>query len=194
MLPVFLLWDALAMMLIGMALFRLDVLQGGRSPQFYRRLALVGLIVGFGVNAVEVQAALAADFDLLSVFANMRPTYHVGRLAVALGYVGIVVLVVQAGRLHALTARLSAVGRMALTNYLMHSVICLFVFTGAGLALVGELSRASVYLVVLAIWAAAARAQSVVARALPLRTVGVAVAVADLRGPPAAGPLGPSGR
>ena len=151
-LPVFLLWDALAMMLIGMALFRLDVLQGGRSPRFYRTLALVGLLVGVGVNVVEVRGALAADFDLRRVFAQMQPTYHLGRLAVALGYIGIVVLVVQAGRLTALTSRLSAVGRMALTNYLMHSIICLFVFTGAGLALVGELSRASIYVVVVAIW------------------------------------------
>jgi len=48
--------------------------------------------------------------------------------------------------------RLAAVGRMALTNYLMHSLICLFVFTGAGLGLVGELSRAQLYLVVFTIW------------------------------------------
>ena len=41
---------------------------------------------------------------------------------------------------------------MALTNYLMHSLICLFIFTGAGLGLVGSLSRAELYVVVVAIW------------------------------------------
>jgi len=48
--------------------------------------------------------------------------------------------------------RLASVGRMALTNYLMHSLICMLVFTGAGLGLVGSLGRAEIYGVVLAIW------------------------------------------
>ncbi|NLG76985.1 MAG: DUF418 domain-containing protein, partial [Xanthomonadaceae bacterium] len=47
-----------------------------------------------------------------------------------------------------------AVGRMALTNYLSHSVICLFVFTGAGLALYGQLERYQLYYIVLAVWVA----------------------------------------
>ena len=41
---------------------------------------------------------------------------------------------------------------MALTNYLAQSVICLFVFTGAGLGLFGYLQRYQLYYVVLAIW------------------------------------------
>ena len=48
--------------------------------------------------------------------------------------------------------RLAAVGRMALTNYLMHSLIALFLFTGAGLSLVGLLDRWHLYGVVLVIW------------------------------------------
>jgi uncharacterized protein len=41
---------------------------------------------------------------------------------------------------------------MALSNYLMHSLICLFIFTGAGFGLVGELERWALYVVVFAIW------------------------------------------
>ena len=38
--PVFLLWDALAMMLLGMALYKFEVLQGTRSLAFYKKLAI----------------------------------------------------------------------------------------------------------------------------------------------------------
>ena len=82
----------------------------------------------------------------------MQPTYHFGRLGMAFGYMGLIVLLVRAARASWLTSRLAAVGRMALTNYLLHSLICAIVFTGAGFALVGELSRASMYIVVLGIW------------------------------------------
>ena len=42
---------------------------------------------------------------------------------------------------------------MALTNYLSTSVICMFLFTGAGLAWYAQLQRHELYYVVFAIWA-----------------------------------------
>ena len=41
---------------------------------------------------------------------------------------------------------------MALTNYLMHSLICLFIFTGAGLGLLEQMTRWQIYGVVFGIW------------------------------------------
>ena len=49
--------------------------------------------------------------------------------------------------------RLEAVGQMAFTNYIMHSVICTFVFFGYGLNYYAELEFYEIYFVVLAIWA-----------------------------------------
>jgi uncharacterized protein len=51
-----------------------------------------------------------------------------------------------------LKASLAAVGRMALTNYIMHSVICMFIFTGVGFGLFGKLERFELLYVVFAIW------------------------------------------
>lgn len=51
-----------------------------------------------------------------------------------------------------ITPRLAAVGRMALTNYLMHSVICAILFTGLGLGLVGQFDRFELYGIVIMIW------------------------------------------
>jgi uncharacterized protein len=55
--------------------------------------------------------------------------------------------------LSAVMRTFSAVGQMALTNYLTQSLICMFVFTGAGLGLYGHLERHELYYVVAAIWA-----------------------------------------
>ncbi len=151
-LPVILFWDALAMMLLGMALYKYGILQGQRSRKFYMRLMCVGFCVGLLVNGVEVHRAFSHDFALLSVFAQAQATYHMGRLGMAMGYLGLIMLLVDSAHWQGLRYRLAAVGRMALTNYLMHSLLCLFIFTGAGLALVGTLSRWQLYMVVLAIW------------------------------------------
>ena len=70
----------------------------------------------------------------------------------AAGYLAVIMLVCKLAILPGLCSRLSAVGRMALTNYLSHSLICLILFTGLGFSLVGQLERWMLYLIVLAIW------------------------------------------
>ncbi len=151
--PVILFWDALAMMLLGMALFKMGVLDASRTTGFYVRFMLIGFAVGLITNVYEVAAGFAADFDVASTFAYMKPSYHVGRLGMAAGYLGLVMLICKSAWLPATRRRLAAVGRMALTNYLAHSLIALFLFTGAGFALVGTLERWMLYLIVFAIWA-----------------------------------------
>ncbi len=151
-LPIYLFWDALVMMLLGMALYKYGVLQGDRPRGFYKLLMAGGFTVGLLVNASEVYRAVDADFALLSVFAQMQFTYHIGRLGMALGYIGLLLLIMDAHFWSGLRRRLACVGRMALTNYLMHSLLAVFLFTGAGFALLDELTRAQLYGVVLAIW------------------------------------------
>ena len=150
--PLFILWDALLMMLLGMALFKMDVLRGGLSVAGAKRLALSGLGLGLLLNGWEVYRALEAELSLLSVFAQLNGSYHLGRGAMTLGYLGLVAWLLQAGWLATLMTRLAAVGRMALSNYLMHSLLALLIFSGGGLGLIGVLSRAQLYLLVLAIW------------------------------------------
>ena len=152
LIPAILFWDALVMMMIGMALYKAGVLQGDRSRMFYWRLMIAGFTVGLTINSFEVFRAVNSDMAVLSTLGQMQFTYQFGRLGMALGYIGLIILLLKAGVMSWLRLRLGAVGRMALTNYLMHSFICLFVFTGAGLGLVDELSRAQLYVVVFAIW------------------------------------------
>jgi uncharacterized protein len=85
----------------------------------------------------------AHDFDPLYAFAYGWAPNYVGSLVVALGHIGLVMLLIKTGFVQSLLQRFAAVGRMALTNYLMHSVILTTVFYGYGLGLYGDVARFS---------------------------------------------------
>ena len=150
--PALFLLDALMMMVVGMALYKLGVLELKRKAGFYLKMMCVGLTVGLLINAYEIWVCVRSGMDVLETNPYMRPTYHAGRLALGLGYLGAILYVIQVGWLQSIRARLAAVGRMALTNYLMQSLLGMLVFSGAGLGLVGQLSWSQIYLVVVAIW------------------------------------------
>jgi uncharacterized protein len=68
-----------------------------------------------------------------------------------IGHLGLILLFVRSGVLGWLRRALAAVGRMAITNYLMHSAICLVIFILMGKY--GQFERHQLYYVVFAIWA-----------------------------------------
>ena len=145
--------DALAMMLLGMALFKLGILDASRPQLWYLRLAATGFGLGLVTNLWELQVAFAGNLELLSTFAMFIPTYHLGRLGMALGYLGAIMAICKSDALPRVRNALATVGRMALTNYLVQSLIGLVVFTGAGFALVGTLERWQLYPIVLIVCA-----------------------------------------
>ena len=147
--PMFLVWDALVFMCIGMALYRYRVLQGAQSSRFYMFTALAGFVVGLTINTYEIYLMIASGFDILATFPFFKPTYQLGRFGMALGWLSVLIL---AMRRFGIGRRLAAVGRMALTNYLMQSLICLCIFSGIGFGLLGALHRTELYIVVLLIW------------------------------------------
>jgi uncharacterized protein len=75
-----------------------------------------------------------------------------GSVPVALGHVGVLILVVKLGLCRIVTLGLARAGQMAFTNYLMQSVLCSLIFYGFGLGLAGELNRPAQVLVAVGIW------------------------------------------
>jgi uncharacterized protein len=148
----FFLWRSGGMMALGQALVKWSVLTGSQSSRFYFALALAGYVVGlplvwFGMQRLEaVQFAVPQRYmlDLYNYF---------GSIAVALGHVGFVLWLLRAWPTSIWFGRLAAVGRMALTNYLMQSMICTTLFYGYGFNLFGRLDYAWQLLVVAAVWA-----------------------------------------
>jgi uncharacterized protein len=146
-------WIAGGRMLVGMGLMKLGVFAAARPARSYTRLVALGYGVGLPLVAYDTAQLFANDFRLPALILSLFVYNHVGSIFVALGHVGVVMLVCQSGLLPRLTARLAAVGRMALTNYLMQSVICTTIFYGYGFGLYGSVSRTGLVGVVLAVWA-----------------------------------------
>lgn len=143
MLPFFGIWRIGALMLLGMALMKLGVFSGERSSRFYRRMMFAGYGFGLPLTVFSGLDLYAHDFDRIYVQRYGSIANYAGSIVVAFGHVGLVMLVVKLGYLRRLTQRFAAVGRMALTNYLLHSVILTTVFYGYGLGLFGRVSRFS---------------------------------------------------
>lgn len=144
-------WDVLSMMLIGIALFRWGILTAEKPTGFYLTMAGIGYAIGIAINYYEMKLVTDDNFSMLS-FSKSNITYYWGRVFVAMGHVGLIMLFCKAPVLTWMKNGLSAVGKMALTNYMMHSVICMIFFTGVGFGMFGRLERYELLYVVFSIW------------------------------------------
>lgn len=146
-------WEIAGRMLIGMGLMKLGVFSARRSPRFYRRLAALGYGAGLPLTLFGLFDVLARH-DLKAIDAPWGLlAFGLGMVPMALGHTAVVMLAYQSGTRPEWMARLAAVGRMALTNYLMTSLICTTLFYGYGFGLFAKLDRPALWLVVLAVWA-----------------------------------------
>ena len=135
------LWRVTALMLFGMALIKPGVLSAERPADFYRKMMLICYAIGLPLTAYSAIDLSAHGFDPLYAMQNGGLANYFGSIIVGLGHIGVVMLLIKTGFVQRLLERFAAVGRMALTNYLMHSVILTTVFYGYGLGLYGEIPR-----------------------------------------------------
>ena len=143
----FIFLDVISLMLIGMALMKLGVFTLQRSSRFYWLMMLVGYGIGLPVSITEVNHVVSNDFAIMA-FNETGWSYDLGRLSMGTGHLALILLFVRSGAMQWLQDRLAAVGRMALTNYIMHSVICALIFKGVGFGLYGYFERYELYYVV----------------------------------------------
>jgi uncharacterized protein len=144
---------AASRMFLGMGLMKLGVFGGERPMRFYARTAALGYGIGLPLMVVDAVEQVRHGFDDAYLLHGGELYNDLGSLVVAMGHVGLLVLIVKAGALGRLTRRLAAVGRMALSNYLMQSIVCTTLFYGYGFGLFGRVGRPGLCAIVLAIWA-----------------------------------------
>jgi len=142
------LWRVSGLMLIGMALFKLGILSGRRSGRAYALLFGLGLLLGLPLIAVGLFGQFSHGWDFVQGFFFTAQYNYWGSLCVALAYVG---GVMACGGTR--PGRLAAVGQMALTNYLLQTLICTTLFYGHGLGWFGRVERWQQLTIVLAVWA-----------------------------------------
>ena len=144
------LFDPLAAMLLGMVAFRLGLLQGRWGWRPVLALTGVAFAIGIPVNLRETLMIQEGGYTAQAIF-NSLATYDIGRVSLAFGCLGVFLLLCKSPLLGLLKASVGAVGRMALTNYLAHSLMAAIFFIALGWY--GELARDELYLVVAAMWA-----------------------------------------
>ena len=117
-------WEASSVMLIGAALYKLGILQGRRSRNFYVWLTVIAY-------AVAIPLRIWGGFAMTAppgTGPHLAPvTYEVARLAMTLGHVGLINLLVTTASGAALLRPFVAAGRTALTIYIAQTMICLWV-------------------------------------------------------------------
>ena len=121
---------------------------------FFMKLAVGGL--SLGALGVAASLSLGSQFDLVEGFAESTLAMglmSLGNLPLALGYLAVVVLLAT-GPLHNALGLLAPAGRMALTNYLLQSVVGTLVFYGYGLGMWGEIGRSGQVGIVLVVFVA----------------------------------------
>ncbi len=145
------LWRAGGLMLIGMALFKTGVLSAHRSKAFYTKGLIIGIVLGLMISGYGMYTNFEAEFSFeYSMYLGSQWNYW-GSLFMSFGYICAIMLLSKSDVLTGLRDKLRAVGQMALTNYLMQSIICVFIFWGIGLGLFGQVERWQQVLLVLAI-------------------------------------------
>jgi uncharacterized protein len=149
----FFLWRCGGMMLLGMALYKWGFLDGRQTAATYARTALVCLPVGLGLStygALELdRAGFALPERILLDLWN-----YAGAIPTSVGYAALLMLAIKRNVLRGLRRALAAVGQMALTNYLAHSLVASALFLGWGFGLAGRFDYADQLVVVAIIWAA----------------------------------------
>ncbi len=146
-------WRASGLMLIGMAAWKLRLLTAERPDRTYIALAGVGLLVGLPIVLFGVWDRIRMGWDAAHAFYGGGFQYNYwASILVSAGYIGFVMLAERRDWLPGLRRHLAAVGRMAFTNYIMHTVICVAVFQGFGGSLYGTTSRLEQTVFILGVW------------------------------------------
>jgi len=141
------LWGIMSM---GMGLTRMGILTGERPLSFYVKTAIICLGLGIPLTA----GSFFANYQLFSLepgFMWQSFAQPVG-VPLALGYAALVIALSKWNPARFISTPLAAVGRMALTNYFLQTILCTTFFYGYGFGRFASIEYPSLWLVVLAVW------------------------------------------
>ncbi len=146
--------ETLPLMLMGMALYRFGLFDGGVDRAALRKWSWLGVMAGIALTLPLGLWVLASGFSYYLTSFVFNAASQIPRLPMMLGLAVLLVLWTPAIAGTAIGRRLVAAGRMAFSNYIGTSLVMMLVFHGWALGLYGKLGRLELLVVVLAGWAA----------------------------------------
>jgi uncharacterized protein len=137
-------FNVLAMFLVGAYFGKRRIFNdlAAHRPLF-RKLLVVGLIIGLAGNALYATLIMsAARFEPTASLALATAAQGIGAPLLSLAYISAICLLALRPAWQRILQVLAPVGQMALTNYLLESIIATLIFYGYGLGLFGQVGAA----------------------------------------------------
>lgn len=145
--------------LLGFFLLGAWLVRSGTMPRSAEHLPRFRRMLGIGLGAGAPLAVVAMLLGYGEGFVHVTPrsfaasiAMTVAALLLSFGYLAGIVLLVQRPAWRSRLAPLAAAGRMALTNYILQSVVMTAIAYSWGLGLFGKVSRAWQIPLAIAVW------------------------------------------
>ncbi len=153
MTPLLSLFILLPIFLLGYWLISSGIMrEHGKHTRLFSYMAWIGMGFGltFTVGGLLVLQHPATEGLIVFLSIGMI-LFSTGQYLMAAGYLGLITCMIQSERWHRLLGKLTPLGRMALTNYIMQTVILTGIFHGYAGGMFGKISRTPQMLIVIAI-------------------------------------------
>jgi len=144
--------DNLSAMLIGMGLMKLGFLTGELANETYAWTAIAGFAISLPLYLAGIYKAYVSGFYFMALERWLWAPYYLGREAGSLAIAAVLLLLIKGGALRRSQQALAAVGRMALSNYLLTSIFCQFLFVWGPWRLFAKLEYFQLMYVVFGVW------------------------------------------
>ncbi len=144
-------WDLASMIFLGMALYKTRFFNNRFSTSKYFIIAIgciaAGLLLGW-FRLHYLQVAMHDFTKYIKGYAVPHDIFFpIERALLALGYACLLIFFLSANFLTGIWKAFSSAGKLALSNYLLQTLICTFFFYGYGMGYYGRLSQFQLYIV-----------------------------------------------
>tara|TARA_Y100000817_G_scaffold252021_1_gene204560 strand:- start:1753 stop:2898 length:1146 start_codon:yes stop_codon:yes gene_type:complete len=139
---------AITLMVVGILLYRLNIIQGTRRIDFYKKLMFYGFSIGLPFSIYSIYLLISSEYSA-AIAITSRFWLTLSVIPMVLGYVGLLTIMNIKLR-KSITTRLRACGKMAFTNYITQTLIGVFVLRG--LFEIGTFSRSQLIIYIFAVW------------------------------------------
>jgi len=148
-------WETFGTILLGMGLFKLGFFHYRLKHKLYLFLSFLVLPLGLAMCALSHYFQAVTQAELMQCFWKPFSTVYIeypGRIFATVGYAAAILLICNVNWLNSFLSLFANVGRMALTNYVMQTILCSLYFYGFGLNHYGEYDAKGLLIFVIVIW------------------------------------------
>ena len=142
-------WDLASMILLGMFLYKIGFFNNRFSQSTYFLLGISAISAGLLLGWYRLHDQQISLHDYTKYLTTHRLPFNlffpVERGVMAVGYASITMALLSAKPLGRIWRAFEAAGKLALTNYLVQTIICTVFFYGYGMGYYGRMTQFQLY-------------------------------------------------